>query len=178
MQSTRGRGSEHSHDPLLDFAPDEACRTPCVAAGRVVGSYPTFSPSPLPASADSGSMFSVALSVGMSSSSELLTPPGNYPASCSAEPGLSSDTAHTLVCHRSAMARPAPTNIIVKNRGTSTAPEVNLRHHSSLCRCRSRSRTRIPPPPPLRRIPPLPPRPVLPHLPTDGRGCGCSRDRT
>lgn len=44
--------------PLLDLAPNEACNAPSVA-GRPVCSYHAFSPSP----AETGSLFSVALSV-------------------------------------------------------------------------------------------------------------------
>ena len=64
-QSTRGAGGGPPI-PLLDFAPDEACRTANVA-DRAVGSYPTLSP--LPASlrpegfGNAGGLLSVALAV-------------------------------------------------------------------------------------------------------------------
>ena len=104
LQSTRGQlESELLMYPLLDFAPDEACRTPCVTAKRVVGSYPAFSPFLMHGLPGISGMFSVALSVDAHLPIGRLTPPGNYPASCSAEPGLSSggcraQRAHPLAC--------------------------------------------------------------------------------
>ena len=69
--------------PLFDFAPDEACRAETVA-DSAVGSYPTFSP--LPACNHAG----VAVCFLLRLLSGAMLPPGCYPASCPAEPGLSS----------------------------------------------------------------------------------------
>ena len=88
-------------DPLLGFAPGEVCHTSGVAAG-VVSSYPTVSPlpdAPSLAARLSGGLFSAALSVARA----LARTPGDYPAPCSSEPGLSSTPAPGAV-----MAGPPP----------------------------------------------------------------------
>jgi len=63
---------------MLDFAPDEACLSITVA-GNEVGSYPAFSPLPFQ-----------AVCFLRRCLSPVSRKPGNYPASCPAEPGLSS----------------------------------------------------------------------------------------
>jgi len=90
LQPTRGIG--RAALPLLDFAPDEACRFPVKPGscrycyqyrGGLLPRHFTFAVQlqELP-----GCMLSVALSV----LAGLAAKPGCYPASCPAEPGLSS----------------------------------------------------------------------------------------
>lgn len=99
-------------DPLLGFAPGEVCHTSGVAAG-VVGSYPTVSPlpdAPSLAARLPGGLFSAALSVARA----LARTPGDYPAPCSSEPGLSSTPEPDA-----AMAGPPPVAFTVADHTRS-----------------------------------------------------------
>jgi len=79
-----------SNPPLFGLAHDEVCHAVSVA-GNAVGSYPTFSPLPLPAVCF---LWHFLYGCGLGKMPEgtypVRTRPGRYPASRSHEPGLSS----------------------------------------------------------------------------------------
>ena len=119
--------------PLSDLAPGGACHASPVTRAAV-GSYPTVSPLPRPGGPGHGSLFSVALSLG-------LPPPGVTRHRHSVEPGLSSPRKVQPSGHPRQRARPSqPSGQERKTLGEAQTPAGSTTGQ----RCASDSRCSTP----------------------------------